>query len=178
VERVVRAQADPPAAGTQVRVESHRQAGRFFFSIIQANQTALVVLSSFLFAAAAVGVVNSMLMSVHERTREIGTVRALGMRRGVVVRMFVAEGLMLGLLSAAAGVALGAALVLYLGARGIAMDTITLAWLAGGDRLWPVLRLASVGRASLAIALLSTLAALYPAFVASRLEPREALHHV
>jgi putative ABC transport system permease protein len=119
-----------------------------------------------------------MLMSVHERTREIGTVRALGMRRGVVVRMFVAEGLVLGLLSAAAGVALGGALVLYLGARGIAMSTMTLAWLAGGDHLWPVLRAPSVGRASLAIVALSTLAALYPARVASRLEPREALHHV
>ena len=136
------------------------------------------MLSSFLFAAAAVGVVNSMLMSVHERTREIGTVRALGMRRSVVVRMFVAEGLVLGLLSAAVGVAMGASVVLYLGARGIAMDTMTLAWIAGGDRLWPVLRAASVGRAALAIALLSTLAALYPARVASRLEPREALHHV
>ncbi len=178
LEEVVRRHAPPAVEGTRVRVESHRQAGRFFFSIVQANQTALVVLSSFLFAAAAVGVVNSMLMSVHERTREIGTVRALGMRRSVVVRMFVAEGLVLGLLSAAVGVAMGASVVLYLGARGIAMDTMTLAWIAGGDRLWPVLRAASVGRAALAIALLSTLAALYPARVASRLEPREALHHV
>jgi putative ABC transport system permease protein len=178
IERVRRRHAPPAVEGTRVRVESHRQAGRFFFSIVQANQSALLVLSSFLFAAAAVGVVNSMLMSVHERTREIGTVRALGMRRGVVVRMFVAEGLVLGLLSAAAGVALGGALVLYLGARGIAMSTMTLAWLAGGDHLWPVLRAPSVGRASLAIVALSTLAALYPARVASRLEPREALHHV
>jgi len=178
ISALVARSAPPAVAGTRVRVETHRQAGRFFFSIIQANQTALVVLSSFLFLAAAVGVVNSMLMSVHERTREIGTVRALGMRRGVVVQMFVMEGLVLGLLSAAAGLLAGSAVVLYLGARGIAMNTLTLAWLAGGDRLWPVLRAASMGRAALAIALLSTLAALYPARVASRLEPREALHHV
>jgi ABC-type lipoprotein release transport system permease subunit len=84
----------------------------------------------------------------------------------------------LGLLSAAAGVLLGAGFVLYLGAHGIAMNTMTLAWLAGGDKLWPVLQAWSVGRAALAIALLSTLAALYPARVASRLEPREALQHV
>jgi putative ABC transport system permease protein len=178
VDEVVRRHAPPAVRGTRIAVESHRQSGRFFFSIIQANQTALVVLSSFLFAAAAVGVVNSMLMSVHERTREIGTVRALGMRRGVVVRMFVLEGLVLGVLSAAAGVAAGGSLVLFLGARGISMDTMTLAWLAGGDRLWPVLEAVSVARAAFAIALLSTVSALYPARVASRLEPREALHHV
>jgi ABC-type lipoprotein release transport system permease subunit len=58
------------------------------------------------------------------------------------------------------------------------MDTITLAWMAGGDALFPVLRPWSVARAAGAIAALSTLAAVYPAFAASRMEPREALHHV
>ena len=90
-------------ARRRVRVETFDEAGRFSFSIIQANETALVVLSSFLFLAAAVGIVNAMLMSVHERTREIGTMRALGMRRAMVVRLFVLEGLALGLVSAVAG---------------------------------------------------------------------------
>jgi ABC-type lipoprotein release transport system permease subunit len=44
--------------------------------------------------------------------------------------------------------------------------------------LFPVLSAANVARAATAIAALSTLAAVYPARVASRLEPREALHHV
>ena len=43
LEDVVRRHAPPAVEGTRVRVESHRQAGRFFFSIVQANQTALVV---------------------------------------------------------------------------------------------------------------------------------------
>ena len=107
--RIVGAARGPASRATALRVETFEEAGRFSFSIIQANQTALAVLSSFLFAAAAVGIVNSMLMSVHERTREIGTVRALGMRRAMVVRMFVLEGLALGVVSAAAGVALGGA---------------------------------------------------------------------
>jgi ABC-type lipoprotein release transport system permease subunit len=50
--------------------------------------------------------------------------------------------------------------------------------MAGGDRLIPVLEAGSVARAAVAIVLLSTLAAVYPARVASRLLPREALHHV
>ncbi len=168
----------PPAKDTRVRVESFDEAGRFSFSIIQANETALLILSTFLFLAAAVGIVNSMLMSVHERTREIGTVRALGMRRGLVVRLFILEGFALGLVCAVLGVAVGATGVLYYGARGIPMNTMTLAWMAGGDVLFPVLRVASALRAGLLIAALSTLAAIYPAFTASRLEPREALQHV
>jgi len=164
--------------GTRLRVEVFDEAGRFAFSIIQANRTALAILSMFLFLASATGIVNAMLMSVHERTREIGTLRALGMRRRVVVRLFVLEGLALGVVSAGLGVGLGAGLVLYLGARGIPMNTVTLAWMAGGDRLVPGLEAANLLRSGFAIVALSTLAAIYPAFAASRLEPREALHHV
>lgn len=168
----------PEAKDAQVRVETFQEAGRFSFSIIQANETALLVLSGFLFLAAAVGIVNSMLMSVHERTREIGTVRALGMRRSLVIRLFVLEGLALGLVCATLGIALGGGIVLYYASTGIPMNTITLAWMAGGDVLFPVLKASSALRAGALIAALSTLAAVYPAFTASRLEPREALHHV
>jgi putative ABC transport system permease protein len=164
--------------GQHVRVESFDQAGRFSFSIVEANRSALVVLSAFLFLAAGIGIVNAMLMSVHARTREIGTMRALGMRRRMVVRLFILEGFALGLVAAAIGVALGGSIVLYYGARGIPMNTFTLTWIAGGDKLFPVLQLASVARAALAILAVSTLAAVYPAYTASRLEPREALHHV
>ncbi len=173
---------EDPAAGARgrqsLRVESVEQAGRFSFAIVQANQSAINVLSTFLFLAAALGVVNAMLASVHERTREIGTIRALGMRRLAVVRLFVLEGAALGMLAAALGILLGGALVLYWAASGIPMNTMTLAWMAGGDRLFPLLRPRSVAFAACVIVLLSAAAAVYPALAASRLLPREALHHV
>jgi putative ABC transport system permease protein len=175
---VAAASPGPLPAGARVRVESYPEAGRFSYAIIQANEAALVMLSGFLFAAAGVGVVNAMLMSVRERTREIGTMRALGMRRSRVVRLFVLEGSALGVVSAAAGAAAGALVVTWLAAHGIPMKAASLAWMAGGDVLYPELRGASVLRSAASIVLLSTLAALYPAFSASRLEPREALHHV
>ena len=119
-----------------------------------------------------------MLMSVHERTREIGTIRAMGMRRGGVVRLFLLEGLALGIVAAVLGVLAGGAMVLYWANIGIRMNTITLAWLAGGDTLYPRLEVLSVLRAASAIIAMSTLAAIYPAYAASRLEPREALHRI
>jgi ABC-type lipoprotein release transport system permease subunit len=168
----------PLPEATRVRVESYTEAGRFSWAIIQANQAALVMLSAFLFAAAGVGVVNAMLMSVRERTREIGTMRALGLRRARVVRLFVLEGMALGIVSALAGALVGSAAVLYLAMIGIPMRVSSLAWMAGGDVLYPALVPTSLLRATLSIVLLSTLAAIYPAFSAARLEPREALHHV
>jgi putative ABC transport system permease protein len=116
-------------------------------------------------------------MSVNVRTREIGTMRALGMRRRGVVQLFILEGFALGVAAAVAGVAIGGGLVLYYGARGIPMNTFTLAWMAGGDRLFPVLEPTSVARAVAAILFVSTVSAVYPAYTASRLEPREALQH-
>jgi ABC-type lipoprotein release transport system permease subunit len=175
---VAAADPKPLPRNARVRVESYTEAGRFSWAIIQANQAALVMLSGFLFAAAGVGVVNAMLMSVRERTREIGTMRALGMRRSRVVRLFVLEGMALGIVSALAGALAGGVVVAYLAATGIPMRAGALAWMAGGDMLYPALVPASLLRAVLSIVLLSTLAAIYPAFSASRLEPREALHHV
>ncbi|HSD67509.1 MAG TPA: FtsX-like permease family protein [Vicinamibacteria bacterium] len=175
---IVAARPTPLPKGTRVRVETYAEAGRFSWAIIQANQAALVMLSGFLFAAAGVGVVNAMLMSVRERTREIGTMRALGMRRARVVRLFVLEGLALGVMSALVGGAAGVAVVLSLAVKGLPMKAAALAWMAGGDRLYPALVPASLLRATLSIVALSTLAAVYPAFSASRLEPREALQHV
>lgn len=162
----------------RVRVETFPEAGRFSFSIMEANRAALWVLSSFLLAAAAVGIVNSMLMSVHERTREIGTVRALGMRRGAVIRLFVLEGLALGTVAAGLGILVGGAAVLHYAAHGIPMNNTSLTWMAGGDKLFTALTAASVAKTAATIVGLSTLAAVYPAHIASRLEPREALHHV
>jgi putative ABC transport system permease protein len=161
--------------GTRLAVEPYDRAGRFSFAIVQANQVALLVVSSFLFVAAGVGIVNSMLMSVHERTREIGTLRALGLRRAAVAWLFVLEGFALGVCAAVVGVAAGGAVVLWYAAHGIPMNTMTLAWMAGGDVLYPRLEAASVGRAVLLIVGLSTLAAVYPALQAARLLPREAL---
>lgn len=172
--------ANPPglARNNRVRIETFPEAGRFAFSIMEANNSSLLILSSFLLAAAAVGIVNSMLMSVHERTREIGTVRALGMRRSAVVRLFLLEGFALGTVAAGLGIVVGGALVLHWASHGIPMNTMTLTWIAGGDRLYTALTARSVVTAAAAIVGLSTLAAIYPARTASRLEPREALHHV
>ncbi len=74
---------------------------------------------------AAVGIVNTILMSVFSRIREIGILRAYGMTARDIKRLFTLEGLALGLAGSTLGVALGAALDLLLVVRGLSMSAIS-----------------------------------------------------
>jgi len=121
-------------------------------------------------------VVNTMLMAVMERTREFGTQAALGMRRGDVVRLVVAEGAVIGALGGAVGAAIGSAVALYLGNVGIDFSSVTRAIALPFDPIvYPAWNWAD---AALSVALGSAaagLAALVPAWRAARLQPAEAL---
>ncbi|HEX8867109.1 MAG TPA: ABC transporter permease, partial [Lentzea sp.] len=107
-----------------------------------------------------VGVANTMVISVLERTREIGLRRALGAHRGWIRGQFLTESVALCLLGGLAGALLG-----VLGTAGYAM------W-----RSWPtVIPLTSVAAGIGSALLVGVLAGVYPAVRASRLAPTEAL---
>ncbi len=113
-----------------------------------------------------VGMMNAMLMSVYERTREIGTLRALGWRRRRVVWMIVREALLLSLLSGVAGIALGIGLGTL-----IQMEPSMGSWLKGSYSL------TLLAQAMLVAVVLGGIGALYPSWRASNLSPIEALRY-
>jgi len=110
------------------------------------------------------GVLNTMLMAVSERTREIGTLRAVGWSRGQVLRMILAEGLVISVVGGALGLflgAFGAETLIQWAPRGLDTRYSTLLFVQGF---------------SIALAL-GFFGALYPALQASRLSPIEALKY-
>jgi ABC-type lipoprotein release transport system permease subunit len=131
---------------------------------------------------AGVGVLNLMLMAVFERTREIGVLGALGLKRGETLLLFLLEGLLIGVLGVLAGGALGGLIVAYFGRVGMYFGanfgeySPMVALL--GDRLYFDVGIARLLSRCLTVLIIATLAALYPAWQASRQEPAEALHHV
>ncbi|MDB5178639.1 MAG: transporter permease [Patescibacteria group bacterium] len=122
---------------------------------------------------AAIGVVNTMVMAILERTREIGVLRACGATRATIRSLFTIEASALGFLGGAAGVAAGYGLTLVanriinaqLGGSGLAAhNIITLP-------LWLIASVIGIAT------LIGMLAGLYPAFRASRLNPIDALRY-
>jgi ABC-type lipoprotein release transport system permease subunit len=121
---------------------------------------------------------NTVLMAVRERTREIGTIMALGLRRRQLVFIFLLESIILGIISAALGIAFGSAVVLWLNRVGIKVDSVSFTYLVGGDRLYTVLTANSILAALFFILFLAVFGTLYPAYLASKREPVEALRYV
>jgi putative ABC transport system permease protein len=159
VQSVLAATADPenpgqadvsqPSAALAAQADAQSALGTLFLGL---GAVALLV--------GAIGVANTMVISVLERRSEVGLRRALGATRGHIRAQFLAEAILLAGLGGTAGVALGAtSAALYATARGWAIVIPPLAW--GGG---------------LAAALLTgATAGLLPALRAARIAPAEAL---
>jgi ABC-type lipoprotein release transport system permease subunit len=135
------------------------------------------------FSLATVGVVNTMWMSVLERTREFGVMMALGLRPAQVVGMVVIEATLLGVLAAGAGTLLGLALALYLSTVGIDFSVSEdEGFNAGGfalpSRIYGAITLTSVVQPVVGAIVLSVLAAVWPAARAASLRPVRAIRGV
>ncbi len=118
------------------------------------------------------GVANTMLMSVLERTREVGTMMAVGVTRASVMTLFLLEALVLGVLGAAGGLLLMVGLTFGLAQRGI---TFTPPSATMSMEIFPFLTFGFTAGVLLTAVGGAVLFALYPAFRASRLRPVQAL---
>jgi putative ABC transport system permease protein len=122
--------------------------------------------SSIALIIGAVGVLNTMIMSVAERTREIGILRAIGWRQGRIVRMILLESVLLSLVGGAIGATAAVGATNLLG-RNSAVAGLIDTHIAAGVLIFGVTSALCIG----------ILGAAYPAYRGARLLPTEALHH-
>jgi putative ABC transport system permease protein len=138
--------------------------------------------------AGGFGVINTMLMSISERTREIGTLRAMGATKGEVMRIFMTEAFVIGLIGAGVGVLIGVTVAVALPHLSGSTTAATGGFTGGfpgagaGNALRGGLETALTADnllLSLGLGVLvGALAGVYPAWRASRMSPVEALRHV
>ena len=131
----------------------------------------MFMVTGILFLLVLTGVVNTMLMSVYERIREIGTMLAVGVRRRQIRLLFVCEATFMALASAWVGTILGALVVHLIGRGGLTLalgpnEPVT---------YYPAVSVGFLATVVLLTVLGALAAALYPAWKGSRLRPVEAL---
>ena len=164
--------------GSGFSVETWRQLDPTLVGLVDAMNPVLYGMSLFFFVLAGLLVMNTVYLSLIERMREFGLIIALGAAGRQVVRMIVTESILLCLTGAVVGLAGGLAIVALL-APGFSLPGFEGLYAALG--LAPVLY-PSVGAGQVAFAVLFTLvtaiaAALWPALLATRIEPVEAMRY-
>lgn len=133
---------------------------------IQVMDAVNLAISALAVGIGAIGVMNTMVMSVFERTREIGILRAVGWSGGRIMRMIIGESLLLCVFAALVGAALGV----------LAVQALQLIELVR-NFLEPKYELAVFVRALVVAVLVALVGAAYPAARAVRLTPMEALRY-
>ncbi len=158
--------------GPTYEVSTYKELTPFVEEIMGKQDVLGTFIANIFLFLALLGIANTMLMGVRERTREIGTMMAFGTRRRQVLALFLSEAVLLGALGGVLGAVVGSVLVHYLGASGVPFRA------TGGAltfELHPYVTTAYVLQTLLTAVLGAALAALYPALRASRLNPIQAL---
>jgi putative ABC transport system permease protein len=133
-----------------------------------------ITMKIIMIAIVLISILNVMMMSVYERVREIGTMSAIGTAPSRIMGLFLAEGLLLGLISTIIGNVIGLAGIFVLNIYKISFafgrqDNLLLA---------PTVNITELLWVSIIVLLISVFASLQPAYKASRMEPVDALGHV
>jgi len=135
-----------------------------------------LVLLTILIAIVVTGIMNTMWIAIRERTREIGTLRAIGMQRWGVLRMFLFESFQMGIIGTAAG-AVGGSIVASLVNLAEIKVPLSVQLFLMSDQLHLAVHVSSLVSAAVMITVITTLAALYPAYRAASLPPVSAMSH-
>ena len=135
-----------------------------------------IVLYLIVLGITATVVTNTLVMAVFERTREIGILAAIGMKGGRIMAQFLAEAALLATGGVIGGLIIGGALVAYFTVYGIYVGDLGMTGVLFEDRVYAHLTLENTINLTIVTYIITLIASLYPARLAARMEPVEALH--
>jgi lipoprotein-releasing system permease protein len=156
-------------ARTGLVVESWMQTNAELLTALRSQSSSSMMIQVFVIIAVAIGIASVLVVSVVQKTREIGILRAMGTSRRVVLATFLTQGAIVGALGSVIGIAMGASL---------AWMFQSLATTADGTPIFPVALDARLFLTAAAVATLTGLAAAaLPARRAARLDPAVAIRY-
>ena len=120
-------------------------------------------------------IINTLIMSVYERTREIGILSAIGMKGRRILAMFLAESTLLAIGGIVMGLILGGLVVAYFNKYGFYIGNMGITGILIGNTIYADLTWKDTVNLTVMAFVITLLAGLYPAVLAARMEPVEAL---
>jgi len=164
-----------------LEAKSFGEVGRQFLEIAKMKSKGAGVIILVILLISGVGIANTILMSVYSRVREIGVLRAFGLKPKEITRLFLIEGGIIGLIGSLGGVAFGLLIVTYFVKVGLSIDFMGRE-MAGGMPIWGTLygewNPGQMVVAAIFGVVVSLFASRSPARKAGRLEVTNALRFV
>ncbi len=147
---------------------------------LMAYQNVIYIVIAFIVFLASIIIINTLLMVIKERTREIGTLGALGMTKREIILLFTTEGAIMGTIGSFIGVVIGGTLTYITSQVGIDFGEVMDAM---GDTLispvvYPVFSFENLLVAFIIGSVVSTLSCIIPARKAAEIEPSEAMKDI
>ena len=161
--------------GLPLKAISWQKASGIIGQFIMMARIVLYVAILIIFVIALVIINNALVMATLERVKEIGTLRAIGAQRRFILAMLVIESLVVGLIFGALGAGLGALVVAIVGKIGVPATSDIWFFFFSGPRLHPFLGTTNLIVAFIAVMLVSAFSSFYPAWLAMRVTPRQAM---
>ncbi|HXT95439.1 MAG TPA: ABC transporter permease [Polyangia bacterium] len=159
--------------GPGFEVRTWEELNRGLFAALKLEKVAMFVVLTFIALVASFSIVSNLIMLVTEKAREVAILKSMGASDGAILRVFVAEGLYIGLLGLVLGLGLGIGGCLLLSHYGLPLDPDVYYI----QKLPVVMRAREIAAVNLAALGLCCLATLYPAMLASRMRPVDGLRY-
>ncbi len=159
--------------GFPYKVRDWKEMNKNLFAALKLEQLAMFVILTFITLVAAFNIASTLIMMVLEKGKEIATLKSMGAANSAIMRIFMIDGLIIGLVGTLIGVGLGFLLCALIPVLGIQLDPDVYYMTGLPVKIQPLQVAAIIGSALL----ISWLATLYPAWQAARMNPVDGLRY-
>jgi ABC-type lipoprotein release transport system permease subunit len=160
---------------SNLQVKTWKDLNALFVDYEAMAQSYIGIFYMIILAISASVIINTLIMSVYERTREIGILSAIGMRSGRILTLFLAESSMLAVGGVIMGLVIGVLATLYFNVNGFYIGNMGLSGIMITDTIYAKLTMDNLVNLTIMTFVVTLLSGLYPAVMASRMQPIAAL---
>ncbi|MFX0136381.1 MAG: ABC transporter permease [Candidatus Hodarchaeota archaeon] len=166
------------ANNINLRVDAWYDIGGIFNNLINLIKTLHYLGNSILFVVIIIGILNSLLLAIFERTKEVGTLAALGTTEFQILKLFIFEILIIAVFATSLGAYAGVSFSNIITQSGIQSPDETISMIWGGGTLYPSTNLKDIITIFIIMITISIIGTLYPAILAARKSPVDALRYI